>query len=108
MYTSADNIGTYRLRHRNQTQNPKGPLAPFNEELTFNFRGPLNLYNIAVYQPDSSGATWTQTSSWAAGQAPNNLVFMNNMGGGASGEWSSAYFLRLVSLSVGRRTACAD
>ena len=80
----------YRHRHRNQTQNLKGPLAPFNEELTFNFRGPLNLYNIAVYQPDSSGATWTQTSSWAAGQAPNNLVFMNNMGGGASGEWSSA------------------
>lgn len=69
----------------------KGPLAPFNEELTFNFRGPLNLYNIAVYQPGSSGATWTQTSSWAAGQAPNNLVFMNNMGGGASGEWSSAF-----------------
>ncbi|KAI0700971.1 putative TOS1-like glycosyl hydrolase-domain-containing protein [Cerioporus squamosus] len=65
-----------------------GKLAPFNEELTFNFRGPLNLFNIAVYQPDSTGATWTQTSSWAAGQAPKNLVFMNNLGGGASGEFS--------------------
>ena len=62
-----------------------GNLAPFNEEMTFNFRGPMNLFNIAVYQPNGSGAAWTQTSSWAAGQAPNNLVFMNNMGGGASG-----------------------
>ncbi|KAH9935101.1 putative TOS1-like glycosyl hydrolase-domain-containing protein [Epithele typhae] len=65
-----------------------GNLAPFNEEMTFNFRGPMNLFNIAVYQPDAAGATWNQVSSWAAGQAPNNLVFMNNKGGGASGEFS--------------------
>ena len=66
-----------------------GALAPFNEEMTFNFRGPMNLFDIAVYQPDASGATWNQVSSWAAGKAPNNLVFMNNKGGGASGEFSS-------------------
>ena len=30
------------------------------------------------------------STSWAAGQAPNNLVFMNNDGGGQSGQWSSA------------------
>ncbi|KAI0330405.1 hypothetical protein GY45DRAFT_753316 [Cubamyces sp. BRFM 1775] len=66
-----------------------GALAPFNEEMTFNFRGPLNLYNIAVYQPASmNDTTWTQTSSWAAGQAPNNLVFMNNLGGDKSGVFS--------------------
>ena len=58
--------------------------------MTFNFRGPLNLYNIAVYQPASTNAsTWTQVSSWAAGQAPNNLVFMNNLGGDKSGVFSS-------------------
>ena len=66
-----------------------GALAPFNEEMTFNFRGPMNLFNIAVYQPDASGATWNQVSTWTAGKAPNNLVFMNNKGGGASGEFSS-------------------
>ncbi|KAI0753321.1 putative TOS1-like glycosyl hydrolase-domain-containing protein [Daedaleopsis nitida] len=71
-----------------QVKQVSGNLAPFNEELTFNFRGPMNLYNIAMFQPDSSGATWTQKSSWAAGQTPNNLVFMNNLGGTASGEWS--------------------
>lgn len=67
-----------------------GNLAPFNEEMTFNFRGPMNLYNIAVFQPDASGATWTRKSSWAAGQPADNLVFMNNLGGTASGEFSSA------------------
>ncbi|KAI0657777.1 putative TOS1-like glycosyl hydrolase-domain-containing protein [Cubamyces menziesii] len=72
-----------------QPKQISGALAPFNEEMTFNFRGPLNLYNIAVYQPASTSAsTWTQVSSWVAGQAPNNLVFMNNLGGDKSGVFS--------------------
>ncbi|KAI8970989.1 putative TOS1-like glycosyl hydrolase-domain-containing protein [Trametes punicea] len=71
-----------------QRKQISGNLAPFNEEMTFNFRGPLNLYNIAVYQPDSSGKTWMQASSWTAGQPPSNLVFMNNYGGDKSGEFS--------------------
>ena len=67
-----------------------GPLAPFDEDLTFNFRGPLNLYNIAVYSPsNSSGSTWKKVSSWTANQKPDNLVFMNNIGGGKSGVWTS-------------------
>lgn len=66
-----------------------GNLAPFDDEMTVAFRGPLNLYNIAVYQPtNSSSATWKQVSSWAADQESSNLVFMNNMGGQESGEWS--------------------
>ena len=74
-----------------------GNLAPFNEEMTFNFRGPMNLFNIAVYQPDSTGATWSQVSSWEAGQVPNNLVFMNNKGGGASGEFTSEHAYSCVA-----------
>lgn len=66
-----------------------GKLAPFDEDLTFVFRGPMNIYNIAVYQSDASDKTWNRTSSWATNQEPNNMVFMNNMGGGKSGEWSS-------------------
>ncbi|KAI0765700.1 putative TOS1-like glycosyl hydrolase-domain-containing protein [Trametes elegans] len=66
-----------------------GNLAPFDDEITIAFRGPMNVYNIAVYQPtNSSSATWKRVSSWAANEEPTNLVFMNNMGGGASGEWS--------------------
>ncbi|KAL1945363.1 hypothetical protein VTO73DRAFT_2214 [Trametes versicolor] len=72
-----------------QPKQISGNLAPFDEEMTFNFRGPLNLGNIAVYQPDGANATaWTQVSAWAAGQAPTNLVFMNNLGGEKSGEFS--------------------
>ena len=67
-----------------------GPLAPFDEDMTFNFRGPMQLYNIAVYQPANvTGATWKKVSSWSANQAADNMVFMNNLGGGASGEWTS-------------------
>eukprot|EP00753_Platysulcus_tardus_P003312 PLAT12380.1.p1 GENE.PLAT12380.1~~PLAT12380.1.p1 ORF type:complete len:364 (-),score=-6.94 PLAT12380.1:241-1332(-) len=73
-------------------QQPKqisGNLAPFNEDLTMVFRGPMNLHNIAAYQPgNSTGATWSQVSSWAAGGSGSNLVFMNNKGGSTSGEWS--------------------
>ena len=59
--------------------------------MTLVFRGPLNLYNVAVYQPASAGgATWSRVSAWAAGEEPTNLVFMNNNGGSKSGEWSSA------------------
>ncbi|KAH8103483.1 putative TOS1-like glycosyl hydrolase-domain-containing protein [Cristinia sonorae] len=66
-----------------------GPLAPFNEEMTAVLRGPMTLHNIAVYQPsvNSSSATWKRTSLWQQNSAPDNLVFMNNKGGGASGEW---------------------
>lgn len=67
-----------------------GSLAPFDEELTMVFRGPLTLHNVAVYQPsNSSAATWKLTSSWAQGSQPNNLVFMNNKGGSKSGEWDT-------------------
>lgn len=70
-----------------------GPLAPFDQDMTFNFRGPMTLYNIAVYQPaNTTGATWKRVSNWAQNQAPDNMVFMNNMGGGASGVWTSEFY----------------
>lgn len=63
-----------------------GSLAPFNEDLTVNFRGPLELYDIAVYQPGSSA--WTRVSSWNR-CGSTNLTFFNNLGGGdVSGEWT--------------------
>ncbi|KAI0919195.1 hypothetical protein AcW1_003345 [Taiwanofungus camphoratus] len=57
--------------------------------MTMVFRGPMNIYNIAVYQAGSSSdSSWSLASSWNAGQQPSNMVFMNNMGGTASGTWS--------------------
>ena len=75
-----------------------GPLAPFDEDMTFNFRGPMKLYNIAVYQPtNTTAATWKRVSNWAQNQAPDNMVFMNNLGGGKSGEWTSEYPVMLMT-----------
>lgn len=69
-----------------------GNLAPFDEDLTFVMRGPMTVSNIAVYQPaNNSAATWKRVSSWAANQQPENMVFMGNLGGGASGNWSSTF-----------------
>ena len=77
-----------------------GPLAPFDEQMTFNFRGPMSLYNIAVYQPsNTTGATWKKVGSWAQNQPPSDMVFMNNMGGGASGVWTSKNIYVYVILS---------
>ncbi|KAJ3531737.1 hypothetical protein NM688_g7532 [Phlebia brevispora] len=66
-----------------------GPLAPFDEDMTFIFRGPMTLYSIAIYQPSSADAsTWELVSIWSQNGQPNNMVFMNNLGGGASGIWT--------------------
>ncbi|KAI0919213.1 hypothetical protein AcW1_003355 [Taiwanofungus camphoratus] len=72
-----------------QPKTVSGALAPFDDEMTMVFRGPMNIYNIAVYQPGgNSNSTWSLASSWASGQEPSNMVFMNNMGGDLSGNWS--------------------
>ncbi|KZT72378.1 hypothetical protein DAEQUDRAFT_723085 [Daedalea quercina L-15889] len=67
-----------------------GNLAPFDDDITVAFRGPMTISNIAVYQPsNTSASTWSQVSGWTAGSSNStNLVFMNNDGGGLSGEWS--------------------
>ncbi|KAJ9099753.1 hypothetical protein QFC21_003751 [Naganishia friedmannii] len=69
-----------------------GPLAPFNADLTLVFSGPLNIYNISVYQPSGNSPTadWKRVSRFRAGKAnPENLVFMNNLGGTKSGVWDA-------------------
>ncbi|TFK50961.1 hypothetical protein OE88DRAFT_1660119 [Heliocybe sulcata] len=72
------------------TKTVSGNLAPFDEDLTMVFRGPMTLHNIAVYQPANASGTsaWSKVSSWAAGGDGDNLVFMNNKGGSTSGTWS--------------------
>lgn len=39
-----------------------GPLAPFNEDQTMVFAGPVELYQIGVYQPDASA--WQRVAYW--------------------------------------------
>jgi hypothetical protein len=64
-----------------------GKLAPFDDEMTFVFSGPMRLHNIAVFQPLGKSKSWSKVSSWSPSKKPTNLVFMNNMGGQISGEW---------------------
>jgi hypothetical protein len=69
-----------------------GSLAPFNADLTLVFSGPLTIYNISVYQPpqNSKTADWKKVSRFKAGKSnPDNLVFMNNLGGTKSGVWDA-------------------
>lgn len=55
------------------------PVGPFAEEVTMAFRGPMNIYNIAVFD-GSSGGDWTRVSAYDADAGTtDNLVFMNNL-----------------------------
>ena len=68
------------------TKSISGPLVPFDEEMTMVFSGPIELYAIAVYAPGTSG--FARVSSWDRCTS-DNLVFMNNLGGGSvSGVWT--------------------
>ena len=52
-----------------------GALAPFNEEMTPVFAGPVELYRIAVYAPGVSG--WNRTAYWDR-CTTEGLVFAGN------------------------------
>lgn len=68
------------------TKSVSGPLVPFDEEMTMVFSGPIELYDIAVYAPATSG--FARVSHWDRCTS-DNLVFMNNLGGGSvSGVWT--------------------
>ncbi|DAZ95186.1 TPA: hypothetical protein N0F65_013031 [Lagenidium giganteum] len=62
------------VRQRVTVNNPVGPLS---EEVSMVFRGPMELYNIAVYD-GSKDSTWRQVSVYYRGWPSKNLVFMNN------------------------------
>lgn len=63
-----------------------GPLAPFDEEMSLQLRGPMSLDAIAVYVP--SGGAWERVSSWNRCES-SDITFLNNLGGELSGEWDA-------------------
>ncbi|KAE9042393.1 hypothetical protein PR003_g3907 [Phytophthora rubi] len=54
------------------------PVGPLSEEVSMVFRGPLNIYNIAVFNA-TSGRYWTKVSSYSQNGTQENMVFMNNL-----------------------------
>ncbi|RHY24957.1 hypothetical protein DYB32_008597 [Aphanomyces invadans] len=55
----------------------QGTIAPYHEEVSMSFRGPMDIYDISVFQ--STGAKWVRSSKYsAASGVSNNLAFMTN------------------------------
>lgn len=53
------------------------PVSPFDDDVSIAFRGPMNIYNIAIFD-GSSGSSWERVSSYENGGAAENMVFLNN------------------------------
>jgi hypothetical protein len=56
-------------------------LTPWDEDLIVSLRGPLDVKQLAVYQPDASGSgAWSLVSAWDASSpgAPRGLAFDGN------------------------------
>lgn len=62
---------------------PAHPLAPFDQEVSLQLRGPMNVSVIAVYE--RSGNNFNLVSYWEQGEASltSNITFLSN-----SGDWS--------------------
>jgi hypothetical protein len=57
-------------------QTTSNPVSPLDDDVTLVFRGPMNIYNIAVF--DGSSGSWNKVSSYEKGGAASNMVFLNN------------------------------
>lgn len=52
-------------------------ISPFDDDVSMAFRGPMNIYNIAVFD-GSSGSAWSRVSYYKNGGEADNMVFLNN------------------------------
>lgn len=54
------------------------PVGPMSEDVTMVFRGPMNIFNIAVFD-GSKGGDWQKVSSYDQKEGKvDNMLFMNN------------------------------
>jgi hypothetical protein len=55
-------------------------LTPWNEDLIMSLRGPLDIKQLAVYQPDATSGGWGLVSAWDASSpsTPRGLAFDGN------------------------------
>ncbi|KAG7399694.1 hypothetical protein PHYBOEH_008201 [Phytophthora boehmeriae] len=80
---------TNMLSCSNEQVRVTDPVGPMSEEVTVVFRGPMDIYSIAVFD-GSSGSDWTKVSAYdAAAGTQDNMVFMNNRNIDYSGANSS-------------------
>jgi hypothetical protein len=70
-----DSDGTLCRTVYRQPKEVSGPLAPFNDDMSMVFAGPIELYQIAVYAPGQGG--WQRTAYWDR-CVTEGLVFAGN------------------------------
>ncbi|GLD98033.1 hypothetical protein PINS_up006730 [Pythium insidiosum] len=61
------------------------PVGPLSEDVSMVFRGPMEIYNIAVFD-NPLGLVWRRVSWYKRGGDASNLLFMNNMNVDYSGR----------------------
>ncbi|KAF1329182.1 Gpi anchor protein, partial [Globisporangium splendens] len=79
--SSAGGPGSYQMvtdyaTCTKQTEKTSSPVSPLDDDVTLVFRGPMNIYNIAVF--DGTSGSWNKVSSYTKGGSATNMVFMNN------------------------------
>ncbi|TDH67081.1 hypothetical protein CCR75_007312 [Bremia lactucae] len=63
------------------------PVGPLSEAVTMVFRGPLILFDVAVYIMDTTTTKWLRVSSYSKkDQTVENMTFMNNKNVDYSGQ----------------------
>lgn len=73
-----------------ETVSVNDPVGPFAEESTLVFRGPMNIYNIAVFNGSTTSGDWEMVASWdAETNSSDNMIFMNNLNVDYSGDYKS-------------------
>jgi hypothetical protein len=65
-----------------------GPLVPFDEEMTMVFSGPMDLYQLAAYEPDATG--YRRTAYWDRCTS-DGLAFVGNKAWYTCGGYVQSY-----------------
>ncbi|KAJ0401800.1 hypothetical protein ATCC90586_003428 [Pythium insidiosum] len=63
---------------RRQRVTRNSPVGPLSEDVSMVFRGPMEIFNIAVFD-NPLGLIWRRVSWYKRGGDASNLLFMNNM-----------------------------
>ncbi|HEY2734337.1 MAG TPA: DUF2403 domain-containing protein, partial [Polyangiales bacterium] len=71
----SDSDGSLCKSSYRKPKSVSGALAPFDDEMSFVFAGPIELYRLAVYQP-AAGA-WIRSAYWDRCSS-EGLVFAGN------------------------------
>ncbi|GMF22782.1 unnamed protein product [Phytophthora lilii] len=85
-----------------KTVTTSSPVSPFDTDVTLVLRGPMTVYNIAVF--DGNNGTWSKVSSYEKGGAATNMVFLNNENVDYTGAGSPEGFCEADGTGVAKQS----